>query len=452
MDVKPIAHSMLKIYGGTTLSTRVRALNRESGKNMGPVMREVLLSSFYHPHTRDLPHEERGKHAELVEEVNSLVREAPDYERLKEAGKYNMLRAVESAQTICEILTEVLQYAPPPPPPKPPGGSPGDTPEDGEGGDPGLFDHLTDQQLESLKERISEKVTEAAGQAEKDDKILRMFGKGNSLDNAASQMACEEVVTILKAMRKALPAHVLEMLGSFYTGIISNSQECQQDGERVEGIKKVTELEDLLSEELMLLGNPNPNVRCQAVLDFFDGELHGELRVDGIPGKDGDFTIAVDKSGSMSGSTFEIASAIGCAALAVAHNEGRTCRGYVFDGWPHPLDITDDLIKNAQALLDWNPSGGTSINALLGTFLEDGGGDLLLITDACDYVDRELWERVNDQGDVVVIHIGSYGYGGTDQAFWTSEHELYHMVPELSSTDPSIAKHVAKAFDRKVGW
>jgi len=448
MDVRPIAWGLLSVFGGRHLRKPLRALNAahpspHDKAGWGKVVKEVLLSTFYHPDTDPLPQSYRGEQAGMVDQLRECIMAAPAYERLRLTGAYNMRRAVRSTEAVVKSLLHVLNQRPPPPEGSTRASGDG---EQDEAGSPLLG--LSPEEMEGLKEELEATITEAAKASEGDEQTLKMFSEdGPPGENCASQLTDEEVSKILDTMEGALPPHVLEMLGEFYASILGMERESLHEGLSVVGVEATDDVQRLLPDQLALMTHPTLAVRSLYLAEFCDGEMLGTQHEDSQPAIEGDFSLLLDGSGSMYGSDWDIAAALGGAAIAVAYQDDREVRGWVFASSARRCNFTGDLLHDAREIFEGFDGGNTNLRSALNKFLDAGGGDALIITDATSVsVPEKLWKRVTDSGRVVVIHVGG-GAAEQHQVHWTTDHDLYYPLPEFRRGDPKLAEAVAAAFD-----
>jgi uncharacterized protein with von Willebrand factor type A (vWA) domain len=470
MDVRPIAWTLLDIYGGSQLSEPIRKLNAAAkaggmkNANLGKVVKETLLSSFYHPSTDPLPPGERGSQADLIDQLREVIAQAPAYDKLKAKGAYNMRSSTRAAKVVTDSLIEVLESRQN----DPEGGEGGEDGGGGEGGEGGEGG-LTPSEISTLAEKVAEGIAAEAEKAESEDNTLKMFcpeGIGTG-KNAAETIGADKAMEMLDQMGSALPPHVLEMLGSFYQGITSLEKESKHDGLNVVGVQTTDDLERLLPDQLALLTHPDLSVRAIALAEFCDGEMLGTKHEDGLPAKDGDFTLMLDSSGSMNGpgtehynTDWDVAAALAAGAIAIAHRDGRTVRAWSFGGRVSPIQLTGELAKDAASVFNAYQGGGTPLESCLRRHLGAGGGDAIILTDGHVSLCPHLWKEVTASGDVTVVHIGAASVEGLSdeqkasyrnygQAHWTFEHEHYYAVPSIQGDPEALVKAVAAAFNRQ---
>lgn len=165
------------------------------------------------------------------------------------------------------------------------------------------------------------------------------------------------------------------------------------------------------------------------------------------PMERGPFHVALDTSGSMHGQRIEVATAFTCAALVLAHREGRKVALTRFDTTTTTftdldLETPGGVLAAMRQISAIGANGGTNFNGLF-TNLWHGfheAADLLLISDGEGEVRADVLDKALKGTDLHYISVGTKGLAALRERA-----VAVYTVADLTDTDAALAGLVANA-------
>lgn len=305
---------------------------------------------------------------------------------------------------LMERVAEMVAENPPPPEPEPGDG-------DGEGestdGQPGgktgqwMRDLMKQDGANKGLANLAGAIEQAKKEVQDAKDLTDLMGWGNQ----PGDMTKGDIQKALQLAQKLDVRKFMDLLGRLH-GIITSELSSRVNTSNVQ----ISDYD--LGDNLNLVV---PSEYLKPSVIFMDDYLQRRLveyEIRTPPGnRDGPFLVAIDKSGSMGGPTWEIAQAVSLSIAFLANRQGREAQAYLFDcevRGPFNLHNVGEALDSMMV----QPSGGTSYDAvmekLMPRLLEDRRKDLVLITDGyCDLSDEH--RQVLQREDVRLFVVGVGG-------------------------------------------
>lgn len=261
-----------------------------------------------------------------------------------------------------------------------------------------------------------------------------------------------ELVRKIMASRKL--AEFIRIVGRFMKTMRRSRVREKVPGKTIPiGVTRARELRNILPMEAALLSVPG--LKAHQVTRVLTRQAAGHRTWDYSSKGNGPVHVALDISGSMdsfkSKSGVYYGNAFACAAALYAIEQKRPVSCSVFDTVVEVIPVDGSNVEKRyafiEAMLHVCPRGGTDFNPLM-HHIETLGycDDVLLVSDGCGALDKELAERVFRSRNLNYLVIGGSSWA-VDQTLKEISGDRMILANDLLSEDAS--KLAARAVARK---
>lgn len=331
-------------------------------------------------------------------------------------------------------------------------GQPGGKGGEGKGGMPGgSGGELTEDEKKALEQAAGQALEKAQQDLTDGRELGYAFGTKAGTGTGTPSELDTQIFLDLHAKYKANKS-LQEMVK--YAGRMRHIARARQKGrvkygmDSVGGVETGDSIERLLPEEMLGLGVEDME------LDTLQRVIENEaLCLEPIGTNEagyGPIILAVDESGSMSGTKFTQAMAIALTVAFIARLQRRWVGLYTFQSGPHTrrviLDPNKAKADDAEKLMKWI------------TCFEGGGTDAEVVTSVIpDQVDKGLLGRVRGKADLLVISDGCFEGSVNKERFqkFKKDHQVRVKGLIVGTTDLGALayladeNHLAPTMDEK---
>jgi uncharacterized protein with von Willebrand factor type A (vWA) domain len=280
---------------------------------------------------------------------------------------------------------------------------------DGEGDEPGDGEGLTDEEKKALEEAAGKALEQAQKDLADGRELGYAFGtKAGTGTGTPSQLDTQTFLDLYAQYKKNQSLQEIVKFAGRMRHIARSRQKgrVKYGMDSYGGVEAGDSIERLLPEEMLGLGYEA--LEYDTLQKIIEGEAMCLEPIGTNEAAYGPIILAVDESGSMSGTKFAQAMGIALTVAWIARAQRRWVGLYTFQQGPYTRKLTLDPNRV-------KPTDSESLMKWITTF-EGGGTDAQVVTQVIpNDVDKGLLGRVRGKADLLVISDGCFD-GGVNKA------------------------------------